>query len=595
MIQLPLFIVSALIGSGILFQHKRALTYIAVAGALFESQMLLTTLLHRTVGNTLSGPSFYLLAGIVFLTSWGALYSYWKSPYSIPGSGKRDAYVGVVLLLVLAAAYPIVSANGYVKEVFVMHGFYNGDVATFGSLVQKSLDTRQLVAQNPFSANGALEYPTLLHASVADFYSLLGIGKDWLHYLGLMTYAQIVLTIPLFFLLWDVSFPEPKNRSEKWFGLESRNKVYALQAIITFIAIGLSIDTFVYPQSHFFLMGIFLTIVALFANVSQFNSKEQMMTGIPAFVIALLLLLANTVTGTVAIALAGTLCLLRIFDKKRTVSQRAFFLGLGFLLIICMKYASDGRTELNNLHFSVSAAGDMLRTGLPALFVLSAALYHLSRKQFLSVATSITCALGFLVFFLSNRNIVTENASRFLYHGFLIGHVLLLPLAIQLLYWIKRELFYTTRPWSEKIAAGLIVASACATLLLPVGISFGNTYKSLVFGYKYEVSLNTRIVLFWIEKNTPTNAVILANPNEPYVVPFFTGRAMVRASDYWLSKDDTVTQTLQHAFAGDKTAQQEILAQGSYLYLNKEDQPKWDVSKFKKVADSGDAKVYEIR
>lgn len=592
---LLLFIASALIGSGILFHHKRVLTYIAVVGALFEAEILLTTLLHRTMGQSMSGTMFFLLAGVIFVTIWGALYSYWKSPYSIPGSGKRDAYVGVALLVVLLCAYPIISRNGYVGEEFVMHGFYNGDVATFGSLVQKSFHTSSLVEANPFSANGNLEYPTLLHASVANFFSLLSIGKDWLHYLGLMTYAQIVLTIPLFFLLWDTTFPEPKNPAEKWFGLESRNKVYALQAILTLIAVGLSIDTFVFPQSHFFLMGIFLTAIALFANVSQLNSKDQIMSGIPVFAMALLLLLANTVTGTVAIALAGTLCLLRIFDKKRTIPQRAFFLGLGLVLVVFMKYASEGRTELNNLHFSVSAAGDMLRTGLPALFVLGAALYSLSRKQFLSVATSITCALGFLVFFLSNRDIVTENASRFLYHGFLIGHVLLLPLVIQALYWVKREVLYTTRPWSEKIAGGLIVASACATLLLPIGISFGNTYKSLVFGYNHVANFNTRIALSWIDEHTPSNAVVIANPNEPYIVPLFTGRAMVRATDYWLSADDDTSKTLQKAFAGDKAAQKEILSQGSYLFLNKEDQAHWDISTLKKVADTGDVKVYATR
>ncbi|MEK7499604.1 MAG: hypothetical protein AAB649_03285, partial [Patescibacteria group bacterium] len=427
---LLLFIASALIGSGVLFHHKRVLTYIAAAGALFEAEMLLTTLIHRTVGHSIGGPTFYVLAGVLFITIWGSLYKYWKSPYSVPGSGKRDGFAGIALLLVLLAAYPIISNNGYVGNEFVMHGFYNGDVVTFGSLVQKSFNTSTLVTQNPFFANGTLEYPTLLHASVSDFFSLLGIGKDWLHYLSIMTYAQIVLTIPLFFLVWDITFPEPKNPAEKWVGMLSRNHVYALQTVLTLIAIGLSIDTFVFPQSHFFLIGIFLTTLALFTKVSTLNGKDQIISSIPAFSFALILLLANTVTGTVAIALAGTLCLIRIFDKKRTIPQRVFFLCLGVLLVLGMKYASDGRTALNHLHFSVSSAGDMIRTGLPALFVLGAALYHLSRKQYLSITASISCFLGFLVFFLSNRNIVTENASRFLYHGFLIVFVLLLPLVI---------------------------------------------------------------------------------------------------------------------------------------------------------------------
>lgn len=592
---LVLFIASALIGSGILFHHKRVLTYIAVAGALFEAEMLLTTFLHRTVLHSISGPVFYLLAGIIFTTIWGALYSYWKSPYSVPGSGKRDAYVGIALLLVLAAAYPIISQNGYVGDEFVMHGFYNGDVATFGSLVQKSFNTSILVNENPFSGNGALEYPTLLHAAVSDFFNLLGVGKDWLHYLGIMTYAQIVLTIPLFFLLWDLVFPEPKHPAEKWFGLESLTKVYTLQLLLTLVAIGLSLDSYVFPQSHFFLIGIFLTTLALFAKVSGLTAKEQLISGIPAFAMALLLLLANTVTGTVAIALAGTLCLLRIFDKKRTVRERAFFLILGILLVICMKYASEGRTALNNLHFSVSSAGDMIRAGLPTLFVLAASLYHLSRKQYLAVASSIACLLGFVVFFLSNRNIVTENASRFLYHGFLIGFVLLLPLIIQLLYWMKRELFFTTRPMSEKIAAWALVLCSAAILVMPIGISMGNTYKSLLKEEANVIGSGLKIALWWIEENTPTNAVIVTNPNEPFVVPLFTGRAMLRTQDYWLSEDDDTAKTLNKAFAGDQEAQKEVLTLGSFLFLTKEDQNTWDTSKLKKVADSGDVKIYETK
>lgn len=592
---LLLFLASALIGSGVLFYHKRVLTYIAVAGALFEAEMLLSTLLHRTVFHSTSGPTFYLIAGIVFLTVWGSLYSYWKSPYTEPGSGKRDAYVVAALLIVLTIAYPIVSKNGYLGEDFILHGFYNGDVVTFASLVQKSFDTSGLVQANPFSANGALEYPTLLHGAVADFFSLLGIGKDWLHYLSIMTYVQIILTIPIFFLIWDLVFPEPRNLAEKWFGVLQRNKVYGLQLVLTLVAIGLSIDSYVYPQSHFFLIGIFLMVLALFSKAATLSGNEQKISLLPAFIIALLLLLANTVTGTIAIALAGTLCLIRIFDKKRTVSERAFFLLLGILLVLSMKLASDGRTALNNPHFSVSSAGDMIRAGLPALFVLAASLYHLSRKQYVAVASGITCLLGFIAFFLSNRNIVTENSSRFLYHGFLIGFVLLLPLAIQLLYLIKRELFFTTRPMSEKIAGWAITISAALILLLPIGISAGNTYGSLVFGEARTISQGMKIALWQIDATVPRDAVIITNPNEPYMVPLFTGRAMLRTKDYWLSQEDDIAKMLTAAYSGDKQAQTDILDYGSFLFLTKEEQLNWNTSKLKKVADSGDVIVYEVK
>ncbi len=595
MFQILLFIASALIGSGILFHHKRFLTYIALAGVILEAEMLLTTFLHRTIAHSISGPTFYLIAGIVFTTAWLAFYTSWKSPYSVPGSGKRDAYVGIALLIVLASAYPIISANGFVGEEFVLHGFYNGDVATFMSLVQKSFNTTELVSQNPFSANGSLEYPTLLHGTVSDFFSLLGIGKDWLRYLGLMTYVQILLTIPLFFLLWDTVYPEPKNPAEKWFGLSSRAQTYSLELLLTLVAIFLSFDSFVYPQSHFFLIGIFLASLALLAKAALLSGKDQLVPLVTGFSFALLLLMSNTVTGTVAVALAGVLCFVRIFDKKRPILERALFLLIGFLLLVAMKYASDGRTAFNHLHFSVSSAGDMVRAGLPALFVIGASLYSLSKKQYLAVSAGIVCLLGFAVFFLSDRNIVTENASRFLYHGFLIGFVLLLPLIIQLLYWVRRELLLTTRPMSERIAGWILVLCALAIIILPIGISSGTTYMSLLGKDKNTISTNMRIALWWIDDHAPANAIVLANPNEPFMVPMFTGRAMLRAKDYWLSQDDEVAHNLDKAFAGDSAAQKEILPLGSFLLLNKEDAKMWDTTKFKKVADTGDMLVYAIK
>ncbi|MEO6077333.1 MAG: hypothetical protein ABIP54_00925, partial [Candidatus Andersenbacteria bacterium] len=242
MIELVLFAVSALLGSGILFWHKRVLTYLAFAGVLFEAEMLLSAFIRRSFIHNISGPTFYLIAGIIFLALFASLYKHWKSPYKIPGSGKRDGFVAIALIIVLAIAYPIISSNGYHGDNFIMHGFYNGDVVTLASLVNKSLVTNQLVAQNPFSGNGSLEYPTLLHGAFADFFSLTGIGTNWLRYLGLLSYAQILITIPIFFLIWDAVFPEPKNPAELWLGIVSRKSVYGLQVVLTLIAIGLSLD-----------------------------------------------------------------------------------------------------------------------------------------------------------------------------------------------------------------------------------------------------------------------------------------------------------------------------------------------------------------
>ncbi len=571
------------------------LTYIALAGVLFEGQIILATFLHRTLLYSVSGPTFFLVAGIVFLTIWLALYKNWKSPYSVPGSGIRDVFASLAVIAVLAAAYPIVSSNGYVGEEFVMHGFYNGDVVTFAALVQKSFNTSFLVQENPFSGNGYLEYPTLLHGSVANFFSQLDTGKDWLHFLPIMTYAQILLTIPLFFLLWDVVYPQPKHDAEKWFGLVSRSKVYGLQLILVLIAIGLSFDSFVYPQSHFFLMGMFLACIALFAKAALQGGKDQHLALITAFIFALLLMASNSVTGTAAIALAGTLCYIRIFDKKRSIPERAIFLGLGILLLGVMKFASVGRTSLSNPHFSVSAASEMIRASLPAIVVFAASLYSLSRKQYLAIATGFASLIGFLVFFLSDRNIVTENASRFLYHGVLIGFVLVLPQLVQVLYWVRRELLLTSRLMSERIAGWILVTCFAFVIIIPIGASAGSAYLNLLRNDEHRITRNTALALSYIDEQSTADAVIIANPNDPMAIPLFTGRSVLRVNEYWLSEQDEVASTLDRAFTGDKDAQRKILQSGSHLFLTKDDAAVWDTTALVQVENTGDATIYAIK
>lgn len=583
MLELILFGISALFGSGILFAHKRMLTYIGLAGVLFQTQFILISLLARTYLQEQNRTTIFLVAGIIFCTIWIALYKKWTSPYATPGSGLRDAFVGIVLLVITAAAYPIIEGNGYIGEDFVLHGFYNGDVVTFASLIQKSFDTTSLVSQNPLSGNGALEYPTVLHGSFADFFTLLGIRKDWLHYLDIMTYVGIFLTIPLFFLVWDSVWPEPANPAEKWFGVPSRAYVYALQTLLTLFAIGISFDSFAYPQSHFFLWGIELASIALFVTRSF----------VPATIAATMLLLSNAVTGTTAAALAGIFSFIRIFDKKRSPLQRALFLVFGIIVLYAMSHAASGRTAFNDPHFSLTSANEMLRVGLPVVFVFFASIFSLSRKQFNAVATLMIAVLGFGTFALSNRDIVTENASRFLYHSFLIGFPLLLPFLIQGIYATRRELLLTLRPMSELIAGWVGVICIIAVAFLPVGISVGTTYASLTTSEAYTIGLQTRTALWWIDEHAAKEAIIITSPQPPYIIPLYTGRAVLRLHDYWLSEQDETMRDTSAAFLGDIGAQQRIIKKGQYLFLSKNDREMWDVSGLKKVFEAPDAIVYK--
>ena len=595
MIELILFAISALVGSGILFWHKRALTYLAFAGVLFEMEFIATSLIRRTFLHSIDGNLVYLIAGIAWLTIWTAPYKAWKSPYRTPGSGKRDGFVAIALGIIFALAYPIISTNGYHGDTFILHGFYNGDTVTFASLVNKSFATLGEVKENPFSANGALEYPTILHGAFADFFSITKIGTDWLRFLSLMTYAQILITIPMFFLLWDAVFPEPKEKSALWFGITSRNTIYGLQVLLTLVAISLSLDSFIYPQSHFFLLASFLATLGLFSQGLSVKGKQEALYVVPAFIMALLLLLANTVTGTAAAGLAGTFALIRVLDKKQPVKKRAFYLVIGIILLAAMHWASSSRVSFLHPHFSISSAADMLRAGLPYLFVVGAAIYALSRKQYLAIASLLVGFLGIATFFLADRNIVTENASRFLYHGFLIGFPLLLAPIIQYVYFLRREILLTSRPVSEIITGSIGVVAMGLILFLPIGISAGSTYSNLLKNDEHDVSQTTQEALWWIEGHAKPLDVIIANPNEPFAVQLFTSKAVLRTNDYWLSLQDNTKDKLIAAFAGDKASQKEVLTQGAFLLLTPEEQKIWDVSKLKKVFESPDAIVYLTR
>jgi hypothetical protein len=392
--------------------------------------------------------------------------------------------------------------------------------------------------------------------------------------------------------VWDTIFPEPKNPEELWFGIPSRKAVYGLQALLTLTAIGLSLDSFIYPQSHFFLIASFLSALALFSQGFGLKGKKQLLYILPAIIISILLLLANTVTGTAAAGLVGTLAFIRIFDRKRSIKERAIYLVIGFAVLALMHSASAGRSSFLHPHFSVSSASDMIRAGLPYLFVLAASMYVLSRKQYIAIASILVGFLGFITFFLSDRNIVTENASRFLYHGFLIGYVLLIGPVISYAYYLRREIQLTTRPVSEIITGWVSVISMLAICFLPIGISAGSTYSSLLKNDTHTISFNTQLALWWIGDHAKPLDVVISNPNEPFLIPLFTHSAMLRANDYWLSlQDETLTQ-LTGAFAGNKSDQQKVLKQGKFLLLTSEEQKTWDVSKLKKVFESSDAIVY---
>ena len=512
---------ASLVASGVLFSHQRVLTYLAAAGTLFEGQWLLLTLLDRTVLIGTETKVVFDTGAVLLLVVWLLFYRRLSFPYmSGGGSGRRDLAALPVLAVVLVAAGMVINANGFINGAWVTHGFYNGDTTTFIALVQRSLLTDGLVNTNPFAGGGALEYPTLLHAGVASVLTAVGISGSWLYFLPAMTLLQIVITVPLFFLLWDSAFPEPNEPWKRWFGVPSRLVILAGQAGLVLFVLALAWDNYVYPQSHFFLTGMFLLQAALLIRGHV----------VPASVVALVLMLSNAVTGTAAVAVLTVFYLLQAAGLKQAVWQRAGYLAGAVFWVIVFFAFTPGEAAFGLPTFSYTAVPAMVRLG-PILVVLLAAVWLINKQQFLSAAVAALVVMSFVTFFLSTRNIVIENAERFIYHALVIGFPLLLSPLIRLFYWLRRQLIDTARSPLQAASGWATVAALLLVTLLPAGASVASAHDNLMFKDERVVTITQREALDWLRENTEINDVILASPNPPWVVPLFTQKILWGGSE----------------------------------------------------------------
>lgn len=576
---------ASLLGSGTLFRHQRALTFLGVAGVLFEAQWLLLTLLERTVLASLPSQWIFLGGAIVLLAAWSAQYKKWQFPYRLSiGSGRRDIVVGVVLLIVMMAAWSVARVNGFQGLNWVSHSFYNGDVATFGTLVQRSLLTDGLVRENPFAGNGQLEYPTLLHAGVASFFQNVGVGATWLHFLPVMTYGQILLMVPLFFLLFD----SPGDKWRDGWGL------LVAQGGLVFYVLTLSWDAYIYPQSHFFLTGLWLLLVALLVKAYGQRGLASYVTAGMALLIGVLLMLANAVMGTAAAALVGVFGVARMTDTKREVGERAAYLVIVAGLAAAFILATPGNGAFGRPGFSYTAALDLVRLAPIIIALLITFFLTSTRMSFLHVASAALVLLGFITFFGSTRDIVIENASRFGYHAILVGFPLLLAPLVQVFYWLRRQLLYVSRSLLEQVACLVAVGAIFLFFLLPAGASVVSAHDNLWWKDEQAVKATERLALWWVEENASPDAIFVASPKAPFAIPFFTGRSL-RRTDYWLSPDDVVLTDVKAAFTGNKAAQEKVLSEADYLFLSADERKQWEPLPLKKAFDNTAYVIYRLR
>lgn len=570
---------ASILASGILFSHMRMLTLLAAAGALFEGGWLLLTLVHRVVWPARQ-EAVFLAGSLLFLGLLWLGRRQWRWPYRAAGSGWRDVVVIAVLVPVLASAWLIGRANGFVGADWVAHGFYNGDTATFIALLQRSLVSDGLVSANPFAGNGPLEYPTLVHAGLAEIVGIFGTRHDWLFFVPLIVFIQIVITVPLFFLLRDAV-----SGQHRW-------PTLLLEGVTAGYIMALSLESYVYLQGHFFTTALFILLVATLVRVWPRQGRQQVLGLAIAGCLTMLLVLSNAVTGAAAAVVWSVFALLRSSEAARPAQERsAYAVSIAFLAIFYLTFTSTQGTLSLTPWFSYTAAGNIMMMGAPLLLLLLAQFGQIRQQSFITATTTALAGIGLMVFVFSDLNIIIDNASRFLYHALLVGW----PLAVDRIIHGTRVLRARVKRLNRlPLQASAVLSGAVMAALLawPAAASVASVYDHLLFKEEHITGASVRNAMQWIVAETPPGSVWLASPEAPWEIPLFTGRALLRAN-YWLSPDDELAWQVTAAFGGDKFMQQQLLSQVDYVALKAEERHDWDLLSEKILYDLGGVVIYE--
>lgn len=582
--------ISSVLMAGILFRQQRLLTLGACAGTFWEAQWLVLTWINRAIWPNGNPELIFLAGALIGLVPWLFKLKQWSWPYQSPGSGRRDLAVLMVLIVVMSAAWLVQMRNGFQDSQWVTHGFYNGDTMTMITLVQRSLLERGLVSENPFSANEYLEYPTLWHGGLATLLTALGVNMDWMHFLPTMTYLQILLTIPMFFLLMDTWWPEPKKEI-MWLGINSRWSVLLVQAGIIGYVLAVSWDSYIYPQTHFFIMGMWLLTVSLLVKAGQETGRGERWWVGTSLLVTLVLLLANAVTGAAAVAVTIVYYAKRLMESKQKVRNRILWLAGIIGWVAMFQFLSAGDVLLGWPHFSYTAAESVMRLAPVIIILALVVLKQRDNSDWIELAIVVLMGMAGLIFIASQRDIIVANSERFIYHALMVGYPLLLGLTISW-YYYWRNLGYESGGVLRRLARGGATLCIGLIVLLPALISGARSHDQLMRQDEQKVDLAEQEALDFIRESTAFSDVILTRSEAPWNVPMFTGRAQVRA-DYWLSPQDGLLEIVNKAFAGDHDAQTKALQEAEYLLIRQDEIYKWKLDDYEKVFHNGKMALYK--
>ena len=532
-----------------------------------ELVFLALTLLRHIAGYPFTPPVWYAVGaliiaglGVLFIRDTGGLTFRWFD--------RSDLVTVLLGIVVFAYGATVFSKNGYHPapgggEQYVMHGFLNGDTATLFALTWRAQETGRLNTENPFAGNGPLEYPTLLHGALGILLKTVG---------GDITRAAWVLMVPSLFGTLVVLTSLFRS-----LGPPDAPILWGLGGGAAVLFYGW--DAFVYPQSHTFLTGLFLLFVLLLLAGEQprFDlGRVQGRTLATAWVVALVLLFSNAVLGTAAVAVFSGVSLLRMF-RERTLSTRlAWVIGAASLIVLFLAFP-PGEGGLGRLNVPYTAFPTIAMVLLPVLLVFRGLRQETGwHRATLTSMAVVLPALTVVTLFFSRRDIVADNASRFLFLFLLatwpVAVGALRPLATS---WL-REARDRARGFQERLVLWGGIAASFLALALPAATTVAGTTDSLIVSRPTVVSPDELAAFSWIRSHTPPDAVFARAPERlfedlsvaPLGLPAFTGRAQLR-SDFWLSPDDESAAKVLEFFRGDR----EVLPPAQYVFCGPERTP----------------------
>lgn len=558
-----------LLGAGaalalLLLPEMSVLLWVGTSSVFGIAALLLGTLLRAAVPMLGELPFLVFLLGLSIFLGGASAFLLWRTklPRVLYGITRGEFLFVAACIPVLFSIIAVNARNGYARlpdgsphsaeasrgrEAFHARGFVNGDTMTLFALTQAAGDRRQaagLLRANPFAGNGPLEYPTLLHRALADLLTATG---------GDITRVAWWLIIPV--LLGTVAV---NVLSTQFFSRKENVPLWG--AFLLLAAFGSTWESFTYPQSHTFLTGLFFLFILLLVLRDQSGGVvERRILRFAIGTLAIVLLFSNAVLGTAAVAIAVGSNLLQCFNRNWPIRDRLSGLIGSVILVTLFLFFPPGAGAIGTLNVAYTAVPQFLVAALPALLVLwglwDTAWLH--RSPSLLAAAVLLPALGVVTLVFSGRDIIAENAPRFLFLLVLLGWPAVIPVVQRAADWWWRQVRHVEHTVAEQAALWGGGAFTLLVFLLPVAASVAGTLDVLVRKPPLVVSADELAAFAWIRSNTPPDAVFLRAPESafenrdvvPLGLPAFTGRAQLR-SDYWLSPDDAVLTSVRAFFRG---------------------------------------------